>query len=190
MAEKNKEEIKKLEAELKQKQEELKQSFESPFSAVGASDVRADGLKRNRPKPNHITAVDGESANAPHEIAHAQRMSDILRPPSDSSSESMREWAEREIHGLAPEALASLKWDIKHGDAKERAQARGEIFRAMGIDKREANNFGKGGQIVINLSGPSAAGDLQLPFLKRTLPNSEPTNPIIQTLTEPKKESK
>jgi hypothetical protein len=184
----NKEEIKRIEAELKLKQKRLKEELESPFDNVGAANVTAQGLKRGRPKPSVISAVDGEAVNNIAEVAHSQRMQDIERPASNLSSEGTREWAEKEIHNLLPEAVASLKYDIKYGDAKARTDARKEIFAATGIDKREANSFGKGGQIVINLGAGAASGDIQLPFLRR---NVEPAAPIIQTLTakvEPKKD--
>jgi hypothetical protein len=179
MEDPTKEEIKRIEAELKLKQKQLKQELESPFDNVGAANVTAAGLLKGRPKPNKVTAVDGDNTATAMEAAFSQRMEDITRPASDLSPEGKREWAEKEIHGLLPEAVASLKWDIKFGDKAAMAQARKEIFQATGIDKREANNFGKGGQITINLGG--VTGDIQLPFLRRQN-NTEPASPIVATI--------
>ena len=95
----------------------------------------------------------------------------------------MRDWAEKEIHNLLPEAVASLAWDIKYGDAKARTEARGEILRATGIDKRDATNFGKGGQIVINVAGGN--GGISLPWLQRNEP--QPASPVVETLVSDKK---
>ena len=164
--------IKQLEEDIKKKQKEL----ESPFDIVGAA---TPTKPRGRP-PKTATADASPDAAV---IAHSQRMNEITRPPPNSSSESVRDWAEKEIHNLLPEAVASLAWDIKFGDAKARTEARGEILRATGIDKRDAANFGKGGQIVINVAG--AANGISLPYLNRS--NQEPAKPLVATIEVDKK---
>lgn len=169
--------IKELEDELKLKQKQL----ESPFAVVGAG--QSNPRPRGRPpgstnKPKYDAAIGGDESNA-IQVAHSQRMAEITRPAPNSSPESVRDWAEKEIHNLLPEAVASLAWDIKYGDNKARTEARGEILRATGIDKKDAASFGKGGQIVINVAG--ATGGIQLPYLQRA-PNSEPSSPMVQTL--------
>jgi hypothetical protein len=170
--------IAELEAELKEKQRQLKEKFESPFAEVSAAPV--DAPKRGRPPKQE---ADPEATKSNAIAAYGQRMAGIKRPAPDSSSESVRDWAEKEIHNLLPEAVASLAWDIKYGDAKARTEARGEILRATGVDKRDATNFGKGGQIVINVGG--ANGGIALPWLQRTEP--QPSSPVVQTLVPDKK---
>lgn len=179
MNEKQKEDtLKQLEADLERKKKEL----ESPFAALGQSTSRP----RGRP-PKVVQATEQDPNASPIEIAkvaHSQRLAEIPRPPSNSSAESMRDWAEKEIHNLLPEAVASLAWDVKYGDSKARTEARGEILRATGIDKRDAANFGKGGQIVINVAG--AANGISLPYLNRTQ-EPKPASPVVEALTTPKK---
>lgn len=174
MSDKQKEEtLEQLEAELARKKKEL----EAPFAALGQSTSRPRG------RPPKQVNVNSDPDASPIDIAkaaHSQRLAEIPRPPSNSSAEGMRDWAEKEIHNLLPEAVASLAWDIKYGDGKARTEARGEILRATGIDKRDATNFGKGGQIVINVAG--AANGIALPYLQRT-PEPKPASPIVESLT-------
>jgi hypothetical protein len=162
--------IAEIEAELAIKRKAL----ESPFAAVG--NVKP-GPRRGRPPK--IESAIGE--NVSEEVAFSQRMQGITRPPPNSSSESVRDWAEKEIHNLLPEAVASLAWDIRYGDSKARTEARGEILRATGIDKKDAASFGRGGQIVIQVNG-NATGDLALPYLQRTSTEQKPTSPIVTVL--------
>lgn len=154
----NDEEIKRLNEEIKRKQKEL----ESPFDNVGLAETPRP---RGRP-PKHITAVDGDAAKAAQETAHEQRMTEIVRPASDLTPEGMRDWGEKELHKLIPEALSRLKWNVKYGDNRDGNEAADKILKATGLSQKEASNFGKGGQIVINLNG--AANDIKLPFLDRT----------------------
>lgn len=176
----NSDEVKRLEEELKKKKAEL----ERPFDLVGQANVGQPRKRGRPPKDKTVSMVDGESANDARFAAFNQRMEEIKRPASDSTPESMRDWAEKEIHNLLPEAVASLKWDIKYGDSKQRTEARDQILRATGVDKRDAANFGKGGQIVIQMGSESFQG-INLPFLQRSSQApSQPAKPLVETLTD------
>lgn len=156
-------------------------ALESPFTAIGNNGPIAQPEKRPRGRPPKIDSTDisDESRDA-----FSQRMSEIERPPPDSTPEQLREFGEKEIHKLIPEAVASLKRDIRYGNSKEMADARAEIFKATGIAIKDANNFGKGGQIVINFG---ANQGITLPYLERTKKsNSEPSVPIVNTITTKK----
>lgn len=183
--------IEELQKEIKKKEKALKDketaALESPFAAVGGEAI-ATPIPRPRGRPpGSVNKVD----DTPVEVRQAefnQRMSEIARPASDSSNGSMREWAEKEIHSLLPEAVASLKQDIKYGSAKERADARKEIFAATGVDKKQLNAFNNGGGITINFGANGVPQGINLPFLQRTeQPNTIVSTPIVETLGEGRK---
>lgn len=163
-------------AEVEAELELRKRMLESPFAAVGI----VTNKPRGRPPKGHTVHnapvdEDGKSAAA---IAHEQRMSEVTKPASDLSAEGMREWGEKEFHKLIPEAIGTIKWDLKYGDSKQRSDAADRVFKATGLAQKDVNNFGKGGSIVINLG--AGADGIRLPFLQKA--NTEPATPIVQTI--------
>lgn len=194
--------IAELEAQIARRKAETdakRAALESPFVPVGAAPAaeRKRGPGRppgsvNKPKVETPLSDDGEDSRI---VAHKQKLNEVSRPPSNSSAESMREWADQEVHKLIPDAMASLAWDTRYGDQKARAEARAEVFRMAGIDRKDAGQFVKGGQIVINLGadGMGANQGINLPFLQRrdgpspinsTQNNPTPSNPVLSTLED------
>lgn len=168
--EKNKPEqtLEELERELAEK----KRLIESPFAAVGLIERKP----RGRPPKGIATHNSSDEAKAAAAIANEQRLAEIPVPASDLSPEGMREYGEKELHKLIPEAVARYSWNLKYGDERASTDIADKIFKATGIAQKEVSNFGKGGSIVINL-GAGASG-LNLPFMN----NSKPTVPVIATL--------
>lgn len=173
MGEDNPKTLEQLETELEHK----KRLLESPFAAVGI----VTNKPRGRPPKGFVPANAGDEAKANATVAHEQRMAEIVKPASDLSSEGMREWGEKELHKLIPEVVSNIKWDMKYGDSKARAEAGDKILKATGLAQKDVSNFGKGGSIVINLGGTNASS-INLPFLQRN--NESPTVPVIQTLEQ------
>lgn len=152
--------IEELEAEIAAKKKQL----ESPFAEVGNAVVKRGP---GRPPGSTNAQPDFEEATA----AHEQRLQQIKRLPENATEEESREHFQKEIYSILPDIAANIKWNVKFGGSKERADAETKALRILGLENKDIGNIGKGGQIIINMNG--SANTLDIPMLKR---------PVMQTV--------
>lgn len=152
--------IAELEADIERKKEEQRKALESPFANVGNAVVKRGPGRPPKEELDFTTA----------EAAHEQRLREIKRPAENTSKEEKREWFENELYDTLPDIAANIKWNIKFGDSKSRAEAETKALKILGLESKDIGNLGKGGQIVINMNGP--ANTLDIPLLK----------PVMQTV--------
>lgn len=153
--------IEELEKEIQQKKDAAKKQLESPFANVGNAVVnRGPG----RPPKQELNFSESE-------VAHEQRLQQIKRLPDNATEEDKRDHFQKELYDVLPDIAANLKWDVKFGGSKERSEAGTKVMRALGLESKDVGNIGKGGQIIINMSG--SANTLDLPLLRPVMKTVE-----------------
>lgn len=78
-------------------------------------------------------------------------------------------WAQDKMVELLPEAVANVAWDMRYGTDKQRTEATDKVLRANGMDKKDANQQGQSGLIILQLGAGSDAGNI--PWLSRMKPS-------------------
>lgn len=109
----------------------------------------------------------------PAEVEADARLS-MAKVPANLKGDDAVKWSQDKMVELLPEAVANIAWNLRFGNAKERAEATDRVLRANGMDKRD-QGVQSGGLIVLNLNG----GKTDIPWLQRV----QPSRPVVETLT-------
>jgi hypothetical protein len=119
-------------------------------------------------RPKGALDLDALAKLGPAEAAFQSRKS-IAKMPSNLKGDAATKWAAEKMVELLPEAVANVAYDLRYGTEKQREAATERVLKANGMDRKEANNGGSHGLIVLQLG----EGDAKIPWLQRMSPKTD-----------------